>query len=394
VDMFVRQNWLESRLSIPDDIFEEGDDYVTLPPEFFDNLWHPDPYFLNSKVAEIAALEHKFSSVTLYRNKTVRYAARMHAIIACQMEFQLYPMDIQDCPIYIESFSYPNQKVRLRWSRSGVTVNPELKLLQYNIGRPLQLEESNAYMSEKHGNFSRLAVYFRFERQIGHHLIQTFAPSSLVVMLSWFSFWLGLDAIPGRVTLLVTCMLTLVTMFTGLRADIPPVAYVKALDLWMAGCMVFVFAALGEFVVVKVLQVQYQVNRGAISKVLPNMRINAMEKGQCNTVATWEGPNAGVRSRKTPPGTAVTPLPLQSSAASTKNNCSTNSNATQGPPVPHRGPTRRQSMLSVAWTDTDTGLEKVMWREIDKMSRIVFPALFLLFVIVYWPVLLLKTAAS
>lgn len=77
------------------------------------------------------------------------------------------------------------------------------------------------------GNFSRLTVHFRFERQIGHHLIQTFAPSTLVVMLSWFSFWLGLDAIPGRVTLLVTCMLTLVTMFTGLRADIPPVAYVK-----------------------------------------------------------------------------------------------------------------------------------------------------------------------
>ncbi|KAI8439920.1 hypothetical protein MSG28_001378 [Choristoneura fumiferana] len=187
VDMFIRQTWSESRLQLPEDIFEEGDDHVTLPPEFFDNLWHPDPYFLNSKVTEIAELTHKFSSVTLYRNQTVRYAARMHAIIACQMEFQLYPMDIQ------------------------------------------------------------------FERQIGHHLIQTFAPSSLVVMLSWFSFWLDLDAIPGRVTLLVTCMLTLVTMFTGLRADIPPVAYVKALDLWMAGCMMFVFAALGEFVVVKVL---------------------------------------------------------------------------------------------------------------------------------------------
>lgn len=77
------------------------------------------------------------------------------------------------------------------------------------------------------GNFSRLLVFFRFERQIGHHLIQTFAPSTLVVMLSWFSFWLGLDAIPGRVALLVTSMLTLVTMFTGLKSDIPPVAYVK-----------------------------------------------------------------------------------------------------------------------------------------------------------------------
>lgn len=51
VDMFMHQTWKESRLKLPDDIFEEGDDYVTLPPEFFENLWQPDPYFLNSKVA-------------------------------------------------------------------------------------------------------------------------------------------------------------------------------------------------------------------------------------------------------------------------------------------------------------------------------------------------------
>ena len=51
VDMFVRQSWMESRLTLPNDIFEEGDDYVTLPPEFFDSLWQPDPYFLNSKVS-------------------------------------------------------------------------------------------------------------------------------------------------------------------------------------------------------------------------------------------------------------------------------------------------------------------------------------------------------
>ncbi|XP_017960978.1 glycine receptor subunit alpha-2 isoform X1 [Drosophila navojoa] len=401
VDMFIHQRWMESRLEISDDIFEEGDDYVTLLPEFFDNLWQPDPYFLNSKIAgfgsphisstsllrhkdekesknfhldkslKIATLTHKFTSVTLYKNKTVRYAARMHAIIACQMEFQLYPMDIQVCPIYIESFSSNNQKVKLRWSDSGVTLNPELKLLQYNLGQPLELEESDGYMPEKVGNFSRLTVYFRFERQIGHHLIQTFAPSSLVVMLSWFSFWLGLDAIPGRVTLLVTCMLTLVTMFTGLRADIPPVAYVKALDLWMAGCMVSVFAALAEFVVVKVLDVQYQYQVNRIPKVLP-MRISNMEKGQCATVASWEG--GAVRSRK------ATQTPTTPGQTSLQGN--------GGPPKP----ARRQSLLSVAWTDTDTGVEKIMWREIDKVSRAVFPILFFVFVLLYWPILLMKSS--
>ncbi|SPP74163.1 blast:Glycine receptor subunit alpha-2 [Drosophila guanche] len=367
VDMFIHQRWHESRLEIPDDIFEEGDDYVTLLPEVFENFWQPDPYFLNSKIAEIATLTHKFTSVTLYKNKTVRYAARMHAIIACQMEFQLYPMDIQVCPIYIES--YKRQKVKLRWSDSGVTLNPELKLLQYNLGQPLQLEESDGYMPEKVGNFSRLTVYFRFERQIGHHLIQTFAPSSLVVMLSWFSFWLGLDAIPGRVTLLVTCMLTLVTMFTG--ADIPPVAYVKALDLWMAGCMLSVFAALAEFVVVKVLDVQYQYQVNRIPKVLP-MRISNMEKGQCATVASWEG--GAVRSRK------ATQTPTTPGQTSLQGN--------GGPPKP----ARRQSLLSVAWTDTDTGVEKIMWREIDKVSRAVFPILFFVFVLLYWPILLMKSS--
>ena len=46
----------------------------------------------------------------------------------------------------------------------------------------------------------------------------------------------------------------------------------QALDLWMAGCMVSVFAALAEFVVVKVLDVQYQYQVNKIPKTLPMVR--------------------------------------------------------------------------------------------------------------------------
>lgn len=350
VDMFVSQSWIESRLNMPQDIFEEGDDYVILPSEFFDNLWQPDPYFLNSKVSEIATLSHKFSLVTLYRNKTIKYSARINAIVACQMEFQLYPMDIQICPIYIESFSYNTKKLRLKWGAGGVTVNPELKLLQYDIGKPAVLEETIDYTLEKNGNFSRLVVFFRFERQIGHHLIQTFAPSTLVVMLSWFSFWLDLDAIPGRVALLVTSMLTLVTMFTGLKSDIPPVAYIKALDVWMAGCMMFVFAALGEFVVVKVLDLRHMKNDSQSSV---ESRSRLMMKRQ----STWD--NEFVHTIK----------PI---------NKHINNN-----------------LLPTQWLDPECQIKqtrKTRSQKIDCYSRIVFPILFLLFVVLYWPIILLKSA--
>lgn len=41
----------------------------------------------------------------------------------------------------------------------------------------------------------------------------------------------------------------------------------------MAGCMLFVFAALGEFVVVKVLDVQYQYQINRVPKVLPMVSV-------------------------------------------------------------------------------------------------------------------------
>lgn len=57
VDMFVHQTWKESRLKLPNDIFEEGDDYVTLPPEFFENLWQPELQIQNSKIAGIHSIK-------------------------------------------------------------------------------------------------------------------------------------------------------------------------------------------------------------------------------------------------------------------------------------------------------------------------------------------------
>ncbi|XP_018328126.1 glycine receptor subunit alpha-4 isoform X2 [Agrilus planipennis] len=338
MDMFLKQEWVDSRLEIPEELFDNEDEYVTLPTELLDDLWQPDLYFLNSKVVEIATLTHKFSSVSLYKNKTVHYSARMHAIVACQMEFLYYPMDIQTCPVNVESFTYNNQKMTLKWASAGVSVSPELKLLQYHIGQPLELQEQNVFTNEKGGNFSRLVVYFRFERQIGHHLIQTFAPSTLVVMLSWSSFWLGLDAVPGRVTLLVTCMLTLVTMFTGLRTDIPPVAYVKALDLWMAICMLFVFAALAEFIIVRVLQENYQ-----------------LTKKQRNS-----------NSRET----AMTPWYINRNDQKVRE-C------------------KGEGFVRLSWTNKN-GEEKILWCEIDRFSRSIFPAFFILFMSIYWPLLVLR----
>jgi hypothetical protein len=78
--------------------------------------------------------------------------------------------------------------------------------------------------------FTRLSLWFEFTRVLTQYVVQTFVPSVFIICLAWFSFFMGMDSVPGRVTLLVTSQLTLVTMFaSSLSAAIPPVSYLKVI---------------------------------------------------------------------------------------------------------------------------------------------------------------------
>ena len=43
--------------------------------------------------------------------------------------------------------------------------------------------------SSSSGNYSRLACEFQFVRSMGYYLIQIYIPASLIVVISWVSFW-------------------------------------------------------------------------------------------------------------------------------------------------------------------------------------------------------------
>ena len=51
------------------------------------------------------------------------------------------------------------------------------------------------------GAFPCLEIAFFLRRDIGYFLIQHYIPSLLVVILSWVSFWINVDASPARVSI-------------------------------------------------------------------------------------------------------------------------------------------------------------------------------------------------
>lgn len=64
-------------------------------------------------------------------------------------------------------------------------------------------------VSVSSGEYSCLKAEFHLQRSMGYHLVQSYLPTVLIVVISWVSFWLDVEAIPARITLGVTTLLTI-----------------------------------------------------------------------------------------------------------------------------------------------------------------------------------------
>lgn len=70
------------------------------------------------------------------------------------------------------------------------------------------------------GNYSCLVAKFHLSRSIGFHMVQSYIPTILIVVISWVSFWMDVDSVPGRTTLGVTTLLTVSSKSAGMKAKI------------------------------------------------------------------------------------------------------------------------------------------------------------------------------
>ncbi|XP_034462976.1 glycine receptor, alpha 4b [Hippoglossus hippoglossus] len=253
LNVFLRQQWNDPRLAYK----EYPDDSLDLDPSMLDSIWKPDLFFANEKGANFHEVTTDNKLLRIFQNGNVLYSIRLTLTLSCPMDLKNFPMDSQMCIMQLESFGYTMNDLIFEWLDIGaVQVADDLTLPQFVLNEEIGL----GYCTKQYntGKFTCIEVKFYLERQMGYYLIQMYIPSLLTVILSWVSFWINMDAAPARVGLGITTVLTMTTQSSGSRASLPKVSYVKAIDIWMAVCLLFVFAALLEYAAVNFVSRQHK----------------------------------------------------------------------------------------------------------------------------------------
>ncbi|KAL8173014.1 UNVERIFIED_CONTAM: hypothetical protein K2H54_037517 [Gekko kuhli] len=239
--IYLRQRWTDPRL-----VFE-GNKSFTLDARLVKYLWVPDTYIVDSKRSFLHEVTVENRLIRLFSNGTVLYALRITTTVACNMDLSKYPLDTQTCRLQLESWGYDENDVLFTWLRGNDSVRglDNLRLSQYTVERYYTFETTSQHET---GNYPRLIVQFELKRNILYFVLETYVPSTLLVVLSWVSFWITLDSVPARTCIGVTTVLSMTTLMMGSRNSVTKTnGFIKAIDIYLGICFSFIFGALVEY---------------------------------------------------------------------------------------------------------------------------------------------------
>ncbi|XP_075410140.1 gamma-aminobutyric acid receptor subunit rho-1 isoform X3 [Tenrec ecaudatus] len=346
--LYLRHYWKDERLAFP----STSNLSRTFDGRLIKKIWVPDMFFVHSKRSFIHDTTTDNVMLRVQPDGTVLYSLRVTVTAMCNMDFSRFPLDTQTCSLEIESYAYTEDDLMLYWKKGNDSLKTDerISLSQFLI-QEFHTTTKLAFYSST-GWYNRLYINFTLRRHIFFFLLQTYFPATLMVMLSWVSFWIDRRAVPARVPLGITTVLTMSTIITGVNASMPRVSYIKAVDIYLWVSFVFVFLSVLEYAAVNYLTTVQERTERELREKLPCSCGLAQPRGLLPEGSCSDGDVNDLGIRMT------VPLTLASARSSPQ------------------GKSPRSSYVSL----------RIDTHAIDKYSRIIFPAAYILFNLIYWSI--------
>lgn len=244
MDCYFRQSWVDQRLEFN----ISGLHILQVSVNVLDRLWKPDTHFFNGQRSYLHTVTSPNKLLRINRNGRILYSMRLTIKASCPMHLENFPMDIQTCPLQFGSHGYAVEDVIYSWTygaSNSIKMATGMRLSQFDL---IDFPAGNATITQPNrGDFSILQAQFSLRRHMGYFLINIYVPCSLLVVISWVGFWINREATSDRIALGTTTVLTMTFLGIDNRRDLPKVSYSTALDYFVATCFAFVLATVMQF---------------------------------------------------------------------------------------------------------------------------------------------------
>ena len=117
-----------------------------------------------------------------------------------------------------------------------------MNLTQYNIHQYLEYENYSSPMTS-------IGVEIILCRKLSHHIFNTYIPTIILAMIAGFTLFIDFSHFEVSVMIALTSMLVTYTLYQSISANLPHTSYMKMIDIWLFGGLIFPFFIIAILVV-------------------------------------------------------------------------------------------------------------------------------------------------
>ena len=294
LSMYFTIAWLEPRIEINetaaawDDTTYGLPDTIDIAPEVMKYFWNPDLEIYGMEHFASKSILKEMSSLKIRKDRRIEYMARVDIKISCQMKFDQYPLDKQQCPFRIGSYYSSDDTVNC--TETYHFDQERQRSLQYSIEIDSLPEKYRSFTYDSK-RFAICGVNILLMRTRKQTFYQVYLISILFVIVSWISFIIKPKVVAGRMALLITIFLILINTFNSVKNEAPTSKTLNSVDLYLLICIGIVFLALIEYAIV-LFKDRYKGSIMPSLKPMLSMKTSTSVNDQKNkSLKAWEEDN-------------------------------------------------------------------------------------------------------
>ena len=155
-----------------------------------------------------------------------------------------YPFDTQKCPLNVKvPEGYYNQFV-LKWGDPPI-IN-DIKMNEYDVLKHLEYDNDTLPKT-------LIGVKITLCRKLSYHIVEIYIPTFALIMIAGYTLFIDFRHFEVTIMIALTSMLVLYTLYQSISQHLPHTSYMKMIDIWLFGGLIFPFIIITILVIMDLL---------------------------------------------------------------------------------------------------------------------------------------------